>query len=153
MNHLFKIRQQGVGPLVKKWSISWITHRRLCCIMWRHDVMHWRHMTSWCDSMTSCDVMISRQRPTLDICSRKSEMTFENDVFWPHDLDLWPTTLTSILVRDIINVNPCTKFRDHMSNGSAVRTLTNRHTHTHTDTHTHTHKRLRFYNLDRWRWR
>ena len=49
---------------------------------------------------------------------------------WP-----WPLTydLTIELVRDIIKVNPCTKFRDHTSNGSAVRVLTDRHTHTHTD--------------------
>ena len=40
-------------------------------------------------------------------------------------------TLTSKLVRDIINVSPCSKFHDHMSNGSTVRALANRHTHTH----------------------
>ena len=42
-------------------------------------------------------------------------------------------TLTIELVQDIIKVNPCTKYHDHISNGSAVRALTYRHTHTQTD--------------------
>ncbi len=58
----------------------------------------------------------------------------ENDVFffWPRDLDLWPMTLTSKFVRDIIDVKPCTKFVDHMLNGSAVRVLTDTNTDTQT---------------------
>ena len=48
--------------------------------------------------------------------------------------DLWPWPFE--LVRDIIKVNPCTKFHDHTSNRSAVRALTNRHTDTHTHTQT-----------------
>ncbi len=42
-------------------------------------------------------------------------------------------TLTNELIRDVVTVNPCTKFHDHTPNGSAVRALTDRHTHTHTD--------------------
>ena len=53
--------------------------------------------------------------------------------FWPGDLDLWPMTLSIELDQDIIKVNPCTKFRDHTSNRSAVRVLTHGHTHRHTD--------------------
>ena len=43
-------------------------------------------------------------------------------------------TLTIKLIQDIIKVNPCTKFGDHMSNGSAVRVFTHTHRHTHTPT-------------------
>ena len=50
---------------------------------------------------------------------------------WP-----WPMTLTIELVQDIIKVNLCTKFYDHMPNGSAVRALTDRHTPRHTETQT-----------------
>ena len=80
---------------------SWCTSR----VMWRHDVIQWHHMTSRRHAMTSCDVMTSHHRPRLDICSLKSE-NLERDVFltsWP-----WPMTLTSKLVRDIVNVNVCT---------------------------------------------
>ncbi len=45
-------------------------------------------------------------------------------------------TLTFELVQDIIKVNPCTKFHDGTSNGSAVRALTDRQTDTHTHRHT-----------------
>ena len=37
-------------------------------------------------------------------------------------------TLAIELVQDIINVNPCAKYLDDMSNGSAVRVPTHRHT-------------------------
>ncbi len=60
--------------------------------------------------------------------------TFGNHVFQPGDLDLWPMTLTFELIRDIIKVNASTKFRVCMSNGSAMRALTDRQTHTHTQT-------------------
>ncbi len=43
-------------------------------------------------------------------------------------------TLTFEPIRDIIKVNASTKFRVCMSNGSAVRALTNRQTDTHTQT-------------------
>ena len=55
----------------------------------------------------------------------------------------WPMTLTMKPVRDIIKVNPCTKFCDRTLNGSAVRALTD----------TQIHRRLCFYNLDSWRGR
>ncbi len=45
-------------------------------------------------------------------------------------------TLTFELIQDIIKVNACTKFWVCMSNGSAVRELTDAHTHTHTDRQT-----------------
>ena len=37
------------------------------------------------------------------------------------------------LIQDMIKVNPCTKFCDHTTHGSAVRALTDRQTDTHTD--------------------
>ena len=88
---------------------------------WSHDVM-WRH-----------DITPYMLR--LDICSLNQKI-LKMTCFWLCDLDLWPITLTFALVRDIIKVNPCTKFRGHTMNGSAVRALTDRHTHRHTDTHT-----------------
>ncbi len=41
-------------------------------------------------------------------------------------------TLTSELLRDMIKVNPSTKFWVRILNGSAVRALTDRQTHTQT---------------------
>ncbi len=52
--------------------------------------------------------------------------------FWPGDLEHWPLTLTIKPIRDIVKVNPCAKFCDRTSIGSAMRVLTNRHTHTQT---------------------
>ncbi len=101
---------------------------------WRHDVVPWRHMTSWCDVAWRPFVMTECTNCNL---SETSEITFFN-------LDLWPMTLTFELIRDI-KVNASTKYWVCMSNGSAVRVLTDRHTHTH--------GRNRFYTLDRWRGR
>ena len=41
-------------------------------------------------------------------------------------------TLTFELIRDIVKVNPSTKFWVRASNGSARRVLTDKHTHTQT---------------------
>ncbi len=101
-------------------------------VMWRRDVMPWRHMTSQRHAMTSRDIMTSHHKPVFGICSLKSENS-GNYVFDLGDLDLWPMTLTIKLVQGNIKINPCIKYRDHMSNGSAVRVLTDRQTHRHTD--------------------
>ena len=102
-------------------------------VMWRCDVMPWRHMTSRHHAMTSHDVMTSHHKPVFGICSLKSENS-GNYVFDLGDLDLWPMTLTIELIQGIIEVNPCIKYRDHMSNGLAMRALTDRQTHTHRPT-------------------
>ncbi len=92
---------------------------------WRQDVVQrcyvipWRHMTSWCRMIGQYLVSVHSKTPW-------------NQVFWPCDLDLWPMTLTLELIQDIIKVNPCAKFRDHMSSGPVVRVLTNRQTHRQT---------------------
>ncbi len=93
-------------------------------VTWRYDVMPWRHITPGVMTNWLC---VIHPAETLDI-------TF----FQPGDLDLWPMTLTFELIRDIVKVNTSTKFRVCMSNGSAVRALTNRHTHTRTDGRTDT---------------
>ncbi len=55
------------------------------------------------------------------------------NIFQFDDLDLWPMALPIKLVRDVIKVNPCIKFRGCTSVGSAVRVFTRWHTDTHTD--------------------
>ena len=60
----------------------------------------------------------------------------ENHVFQRSNLDLWPMTLTFQLIRDMVKVNLSTKFWVRMSNGSAGRALTNRHTHRRMDRQT-----------------
>ncbi len=110
-------------------------------VTWRHtvtsrDVMMWRHMTS--------GVMTNWLNANSPIWN------FGNHVFQPGNLDLWPMTLTFELIWDIIKINASIKFQVCMSNGSAVRALTNRQC---TQTHWHTHRRDRFYTLDRLRWR
>ncbi len=97
---------------------------------WRHDVVPWRYVTSWCHAVTSHDV---RCHDKLALCNSPI-WNFGNHVFQPGDLDLWPMTLTFELIWDIIKVNASTKFRVCTSNGSAVRALTDRQTHTHTQT-------------------
>ncbi len=57
----------------------------------------------------------------------------ENHIFQPGDLDLWPITLAIQLVRDVIKVNPDTKFLVPTSSGSAVRVLADGQTEWHTD--------------------
>ncbi len=91
-----------------------------------HDVVPWRHMTSGVMTKWLCGIYIGHTT------RNKSE----NHVFQPSDFDLWRMTLTIKVIRDIIKVNPCAKFRDPRSNGSAVRELTNWQTHRHTDTQT-----------------
>ena len=117
----------------KHWSVP--AHPALCGIMmscsdviWRHDVFPWRHVMSWHHTIGQDLIFVHSNQKIL-------KMMF----FWHSDLSHWPMTLTSKLVWDIINVNTCIKFRDHMSNGLAVRTPTNRHTHTLTNTNTLRH--------------
>ncbi len=45
---------------------------------------------------------------------------WEKNVFWPHDLDLWPMTLIFKVNQDLIYVNPWLKFGDLRTIGSAV---------------------------------
>ncbi len=97
-------------------------------MLWCHDVVPWRHVTwwrgavtSWRHAGTSYDV---RCHDKLALCNSPI-WNFGNHVFQPGDLDLWPW-----LIRDIIKVNASTKFRVCMSNGSAVRALTDTLTHT-----------------------
>ncbi len=87
-------------------------------------------VTSWwhSDVMTSHNITLSANVLVPGTLTKK----YWYHVFWHGDLDLWPMTLTIELIRHIIKVNPCTKFCDDMSNGSAVRVPTNRHTHRHT---------------------
>ena len=87
-----------------------------CDVMWRHDVRLWRHMMPYNMTKWNCEP----SQPTW-----KSE----NNVFQPSDLDIWPMTLTFELIRDIVKVNPSTKFWVCTSNGSARRVLTDKHTH------------------------
>ena len=92
-------------------------------------------VTPWCHTMTSHVVMMLQHRPEFSVSLSKWE-TLGNHVFWPGDLDLWPMTLIFKLIQEVMKVKPCTKFRDHRSNGSAGRVLTEGQTHTHTDTQT-----------------
>ena len=91
-------------------------------IMWCRDVTcvtSWCHVTSW----------------HCTICQGISSINLKNTgnyVFEPGDLDLWPMTFIIEFFQNIIKVNPCTKFRDHTSNRSAVRALTDRQTHRRT---------------------
>ncbi len=105
--------------------------------------------TSWRDVVTSRDIVTSwhdvRWRLVMTECTKIWPIrNFGNHVFQPGDLDLWPMTLTFELIRDIMKVNVSTTFWVSMSNGSAVRALTDRHMHTHT------HRWDRFHTLDRW---
>ena len=59
-------------------------------------------------------------------------------VFWPHDLDLWPMTLTSKLDLDILPLNLHAEIQVRMSVRLIVRVVT------HTQT-THTHRRCQSY--------
>ncbi len=93
-------------------------------------------MTSWWRHMTSCDVTVTSQQCDVTyyviikwtLHSFSPFICLENHVFWPGDLDLWPTTLSIELVRDIVQIHPSTNFRVRMSNGSAMRVLTDRRT-------------------------
>ncbi len=83
-------------------------------------VMLWCHMKSW-RQVTSHEVILSCQKPVFHIQAHKSD-NLGNHIFWAGDL--WRMTLITELVRDITKDNPCTKFCDHRSNGSAMRVLT-----------------------------
>ena len=90
------------------------------------------------DVKTSCCDVVPRRHVTSGVMTNWPcviHPNFENTIFWPGDVDLWPMTLTLTfeLGLDLIKVNPHTKFRDPRSNGSAVRALTNRHTDSQTD--------------------
>ena len=91
-------------------------------------------VTSWCDAIwrhiMSYYIIASHCRPMFHILAFKPE-NYRNRIFWPGDLDL--LTLTIELVQEVLKVNPCTKFWDHMLNGLAARVLTHWHTHTTTD--------------------
>ncbi len=57
---------------------------------------------------------------------------FQNHVFQPSDLDIWPITRPLIILWDNVRVNFCAKYWIHTSIGSSVKALTNRWTHTQT---------------------
>ncbi len=79
---------------------------------WYHDITPWHHVMSW-HHMT-WDSEPEQVNPS------------ENHILQLGDLDLWPMNFTFKLIRDIVKVNPSTKFLVGTSNGSARRVLTNR---------------------------
>ena len=96
-----------------------------------NDVILWRHMTAWCQAVTSYDVLTLHRAIVLyhAIQIRKEPVRLpKNQIFSSEDLDLWPMTLT-------IKLDLHVKFLGHTSNGSAVRVLNYRYTqiYTHTD--------------------
>ena len=66
--------------------------------------------------------MLRKNKPVFGICSLKPENS-GNDF-------LTSVILTIKFVQDIIEVNPCTKYRDDTSNCLAVRDLSDRHADT-----------------------
>ena len=96
----------------------------------------WRHAMTSCKVMPWCQVTSWHRNIGQGLVSVHSIRKPGNNVFELGDLDIWPLTLTIKVMQDIIKVNPCTKFGDHTSNGSAVRALTDRQTDTHTHSHT-----------------
>ena len=80
----------------------------------------------------SHDVMMPHHRPSVWYQSTQIRKPWKKWFFGPGDLDLWLMTLTIELVREVIKVNPCAKFHDHMPNGSALRVLTDKQAHTQT---------------------
>ncbi len=106
---------------------------------WRHSVTSCCHPMASSDVMTSCYDVTWRHGVTWCctigqglVSVRSNETKPGNYDFQPGDLDLWPMTFTIKLIQDTTKVNRCTKFRDHTSNSSAVRALTDRQTHTRT---------------------
>ncbi len=113
-----------------------------CDVTWRHDIVPWRQVTSQRYS-TWHHIIWPREPAQINLS--------ENHAFQPSNLDLWPTTLTFELIRDIVKVNPSTKSGVCTFNGSAGKALTDEHTDT--QKHRHTDRRDRFHTLDRWRGR
>ncbi len=87
-----------------------------------------------------CNVMTSYCHRSHIIGNNDFTWEFPSDrsvnIFWPCDLDLWPTTLTYNPNLAKVKVNYHTKNQGRRSLGSAVRVFT----HTDTDTQTHTQK-------------
>ncbi len=110
-----------------------------CCPSANFFLLLWHHMTS-------CDFMVGRQMMSYMTPRHHKQVhgevwcdTWHKDTFftgWP-----WPLTYELDLRTrpDYIKVKPSAKFRNHPSNGSTVRALTD----THTDRLDH------YYNLDR----
>ncbi len=97
--------------------MDWETHTNsLCGIMWGRDVILWRHIHT-----------TGHNDFTWEFLSGKNP---GNHIFWPCDLDLWPTTLTYNPSLAKVKVNSYTKNQGRRSNGSAVRVLTDRQTDT-----------------------
>ncbi len=117
LDHLSMKTPSVVTPLF----VSFLARRRQIWPHVSHDIMMshrnitWHHMTKW-------------------IGVGKSISNFENHVFHPSDLDLWPYPRCC--------QGQHLQFWVHMSNGSPVRVLT--------DEHTHTDRPDRFYTLDSW---
>ncbi len=76
-----------------------------------YDITAWYHVTSYA-------MVMNLYRPTHQKVKKSCFSTWRP----------WPMTLTLELIRDIIKVHPSTKFKVCMSNGSAGRALTDRHT-------------------------
>ena len=93
-------------------------------VTWPHDIMVWRHMTSFVMS-TWCR-------------NKCRNFTFSNMATLTFDLDL-------DLIQDIMKVHTSIKFWVRTSNYSAVQTVQR--------WQTHTHRRDRFHTLNRWRGR
>ena len=98
-----------------------------CDVTWRHDVIVWRHTTSWCHSKGQSNVSCHKRQ-------EKAVKLTGNHIFQPGDLDLWPwpTNSSEILSRSIR-----TNFGVNTSNGLTVRALTNWQTDGKTDGKTH----------------
>ncbi len=65
-------------------------------VMWRHDVVPWRHMTSWCD-VTWCPFVMT-ECTNINL-SETSEITFFNLATLTFDLWPWPLNLAEIISR------------------------------------------------------
>ncbi len=64
----------------------------------------------------------------------RSQWNGPMNVLWPHDLDLWPMTLTYKLDLDILPLDLHAEIQVCMSVRSAMRVVTHTHTDRHTDT-------------------
>ncbi len=118
--------------------MDWQTHTNsLCDVTWRHDIIPWRHVTSYCD-VTWCHTIGHNDFMGIPFRQKPG-----NHIFWPCDLDLWPTTLAYNPSLAKVKVNFHTKNQGHRSYGHR----------SYRHTHTHKHRQLRFYDLNRWRGR
>ncbi len=110
--HVSPVFPKLCSPFAQKFFfvMDWETHTNsFCDLTWHHDIIQWRHMIS---------------RPQAIKISQKPG----NHIFWPCDLDLWPTTLTYNPSLAKVKVYPNTKNQGHRSNDLAVRLLTHRQT-------------------------